>query len=203
MKELLDCFVNQTDYDTIVTFAKKNHLLHEFYYENLYYMPERTTSTFQNKCKSVQSRTAAYKLLYKLLKAFKPKEMAEFLEDYLWPMIKTLSRPKVWRHTPSSKQRSAVHGYSGLNNLGNICYMISMLQQFFMVPQFRYSLLKAVDEAPEDIKTYKDRQVDDNLLRQFQRLFGQLELSERQAADPFDFCFAYKDLSGEPTNVAI
>jgi ubiquitin C-terminal hydrolase len=54
--------------------------------------------------------------------------MVEFLEGYLWPMIKELSRPKVWKHQPSDKQRSAVHKYSGLNNLGNICYMISMLQ---------------------------------------------------------------------------
>ena len=98
VKELLDCFINEADYDTVVGFAKDNNLLHEFYYENLYYMPERTTSTSQNKCKTQQSRTAAYKLLYKLIKAFKPKEMAEFLEDYLCPMIKTLSRPKVWRH---------------------------------------------------------------------------------------------------------
>ena len=45
--------------------------------------------------------------------------------------------------------------------------------------------------------------MDDSLLRQFQRLFGVLELSERGAADPFDFCFAYKDLTGEPTNVGI
>ena len=34
-----------------------------------------------------------------------------------------------------------------------------------MVPQFRYSLFKAIDDAPENIKTYKDRNVDDNLLR--------------------------------------
>ena len=29
---------------------------------------------------------------------FKPKEMAELLEDYLWPMIKELSRPTAWKH---------------------------------------------------------------------------------------------------------
>ena len=81
--------------------------------------------------------------------------------------------------------------------------MISMLQQFYMVPQFRYQLLQAVDASPEDIKTYKERKVDDSLLRQFQRLFGFLELSERAEVDPFDFCFAYKDLTGEPTNVAV
>ena len=176
--------------------------MHEFYYENLYYMPDRTTGV-RNKCKTQKSRTSAYKLLYKLLNAFKPKEMAGFLEDYLWPMIQELSRPTAWRHQPSERQRSAVHKYAGINNLGNICYMISMLQQFFMVPTFRYQLLRAVDASPEDIKTYKERQVDDSLLRQFQRLFGYLELSERAAADPFDFCFAYKDLTGEPTNVGV
>ena len=47
-----------------------------------------------------------------------------------------------------------------------ICYMISMLQQFFMVPQFRYQLFKAIDKTPEDIKEYKERQIDDNMLRQ-------------------------------------
>ena len=41
-----------------------------------------------------------------------------------------------------------------------------------MVPQFRYRLLKAIDESPPDMKEYKDRQIDDNVLRQFQRLFG-------------------------------
>jgi hypothetical protein len=43
--------------------------------------------------------------------------------------------------------------------------MISMLQQFFMVPQFRYQLLRAVDNSPEDIKEWRDQKIDDNLLR--------------------------------------
>jgi len=50
-----------------------------------------------------------------------------------------------------------VHKYAGINNLGNICYMISTLQQLFMVPQFRYQLFKAIDKSPEDIQTYKER----------------------------------------------
>ena len=202
VKELLGCYLAQADYDEAIEFTKRHQFLHEFFYENLYYVPERTTNA-QNKCKSTASRTNAYKLLYKLVNNYQPKEMAEFLEDCLWPMIAELSRPSAWRHQPDSKQRSSVHKYAGIRNLGNICYMISMLQQFFMVPSFRYQLLKAVDTSPEDIKTYKDRKVDDSLLRQFQRLFGALELSDRGAADPFDFCFAYKDLTGEPTNVGI
>lgn len=34
-----------------------------------------------------------------------------------------------------------------------------------MVPQFRYSLMKAEDDSPEDIKEYKGLKLDDNLLR--------------------------------------
>jgi hypothetical protein len=35
-----------------------------------------------------------------------------------------------------------------------------------MVPQFRYQLLKAIDEKPRDFKEYKGYVIDDNLLRQ-------------------------------------
>ena len=80
--------------------------------------------------------------------------------------------------------------------------MISMIQQFYMVPQFRYSLFKAVDTAPPDIQEYRGKKIDDNMLRQFQTLFGFLELTERQFVDPFDFCFAFKD-DGAPTNMGV
>jgi len=79
-------------------------------------------------------------------------------------MIQPLSKPKSWYHDPVSTQRSKEHKYAGIKNLGNICYMISMLQQLYMVPQFRYQLLKAVDPDAQDVKTYRDREVDDRLL---------------------------------------
>lgn len=44
--------------------------------------------------------------------------------------------------------------------------MISMLQQFYMVPQFRYQLFKAIDNTPENIGEFKDEKFDDNLLKQ-------------------------------------
>jgi len=76
-----------------VQFTKDQNLLHEFFYENLYYMPARTTSIDANKCKGKNSRTAGYNLISSLIKAFKPKEMGDFLEFYLWPFIKDLKRP--------------------------------------------------------------------------------------------------------------
>ena len=43
--------------------------------------------------------------------------------------------------------------------------MNSMLQQFYMIPAFRYSLLKVIDETPTKMVEYKDRMIDDNMLR--------------------------------------
>jgi ubiquitin C-terminal hydrolase len=39
-------------------------------------------------------------------------------------------------------------GHVGLKNLGCICYMNAMVQQFFMTPTFRFALLMADDKKP-------------------------------------------------------
>lgn len=76
-----------------------------------------------------------------------------------------------------------------------------------MVPQFRYQLLRADDGKPPSIEevTYRGTKyrLDDNLLHQLQKLFAQLEVSERSYIDPTEFCYAYKDYEGNPTNTAI
>mmetsp|Transcript_26076 Transcript_26076/g.18543 ORF Transcript_26076/g.18543 Transcript_26076/m.18543 type:complete len:86 (+) Transcript_26076:5708-5965(+) len=79
--------------------------------------------------------------------------------------------------------------------------MNSMMQQFFMVPAFRYNLL-CIDDgvAPEMVDT-KKHPIDDNMLHQMQRLFANLELSDRMDYDPYDFCFSFKEMEGGPTNV--
>ena len=63
--------------------------------------------------------------------------------------------------------------------------------------------MKAVDNSPVELKEYKGLQIDDNLLRQLQRLFAFLEVSERGAYDPTEFCFSFKDFDGNPTNTAL
>ena len=89
-----------------------------------------------SKCGTTEARKSAFKVLHEYLNYLEPHEMVEFLEGSIVPLIKDVERPKKWRHLPSSKGR--VHQHVGIVNLGCICYMISMLQQFFMVPQFRY-----------------------------------------------------------------
>jgi len=176
VREFFMIFVEDSEYEETIELINSTDLAHELFFENLYYVPGKTRSLTQNKCKHKNTRTIAYKLMYRTIKAMKPKEVCVFLEGSLWPMIKDLDRPTKWRHQPSDKTRTV---FAGINNLGCICYMISMLQQFYMIPQFRYLLLQAEDNKPVELKEYKGRQVDDNLLHQLQKMFGFLEKTER------------------------
>ena len=69
-----------------------------------------------------------------------------------------------------------------------------------MIPAFRYNLLSVDDKLPENMQEYKGSMIDDNVLHQLQKLMAHLELSERQDFNPQEFCFAFKDLEGNPTN---
>lgn len=87
--------------------------------------------------------------------------------------------------------------------------MISILQQFYMIPTFRYNLLCADDGKPSEkvvvgdksasYMNYKAEEVDDNMLHQLQKLMSSLEVSERSDFDPWEFCYAMKEFGGDPT----
>ena len=127
--------------------------------------------------------------------------MDKFLDEQLVPLIATIKKPKTWSYTPqTSSQREQV--YVGLRNLGCICYMNSMMQQFFMVPALRYNLLCVDDGVAENMQEYKGDHIDDNMMHQMQKLLAHLELSERSEYNPKEFCFAFKEFDGAPTNTA-
>lgn len=58
------------------------------------------------------------------------------------------------------------------------------------------------DGKEEDLQEHKEKLVDDNLLHQFQKIFGYLEHTQRLDFVPFGFCFAYKPF-GESVNVMV
>lgn len=49
-----------------------------------------------------------------------------------------------WTITPGDKQKSSC-GYVGLKNLGCTCYMNTLFQQMFMIPDFRTAILECDD----------------------------------------------------------
>lgn len=184
-------------------------------YSGVEYDPETVggwSGALPPKCKLRDSRAAAYKLLVTLVTQH-PGNMSLLVSRGLQPLLPRLDKLTSWSYSPSSETRSA-YGYSGITNLGYICYMNSILQQFYMIPQFRYAILEADDHKPptnlaylrgdpEVDRTKKGVDVDENVLHQLQSLFGFLDLSDRQAVSPSAFCYAFKDFDGNPTNTSI
>jgi len=107
-----------------------------------------------------------------------------------------------WAYKPAYDKRSTL-GYAGIYNLQCICYMNAMLQQFYMTPAFRYGILAADDYNKPDYVEKDGRQIDDNVFHQLQRMFAFLDVSHRRDYNPRDFCFSFKDWSGEPVNVTV
>ena len=58
--------------------------------------------------------------------------------------------------------------YIGLRNLGSLCYLNSIIQHLFRIPQFKYSILGADDKNDPKKSEFLD---DDNMLHQLQKLF--------------------------------
>lgn len=109
-----------------------------------------------------KSRECAYELLHQLV-GNSGTLMKKFLEEQLVPLIQTIKKPKSWNYVPQTNTENC-QKYVGLRNLGCICYMNSMMQQFFMIPALRYNLLCVDDGKPEDLKEYKGERIDDNMM---------------------------------------
>ena len=101
-------------------------------------------------------------------------------------------------YNPSEKSR-AIDSYIGLKNLSSICYMNSVLQQFFMIPLFRYAILSL--PIPSELK--EDKEDNDNLLFQLIRMFYYLNYSNKSDYNPKNFVFSFKDYDGNPTKVTV
>ena len=82
-------------------------------------------------------------------------------------------------------------GYVGLKNLSATCYMNSVLQQLFMIYALKYAILSiSEDEIKNDI------------LRQMQNLFANLELSESKYYDTTNLCRT-KIFNNKPIDVRV
>lgn len=76
---------------------------------------------------------------------------------------------KPWNYSPKAL-RKATCGFVGLLNLGATCYMNSVLQQIFMVPQFRRGLLSC------EVENQGVGDENTQILYQLQRIFSYLQV---------------------------
>lgn len=142
-------------------------------------------------CKHSETRNCAFNVILELCKlnskflARVIKELEKFHEEPDWRS----SRRAEWSISAVSKEKSQ-SGLVGIKNLGCTCYMNSLLQQLFMLKNFRDAILASKTEAGED-----------NLLYQLQYLFSALQCSDKQYINPKAFTKTVKDYDGNPINV--
>jgi ubiquitin carboxyl-terminal hydrolase 34 len=142
------------------------------------------------RCKTPASRATAYRLLEELVRDV-PTNFEVLINNLIEQHILVQPRDQ-WAYQPAGYEKAPC-GYVGLKNMGATCYMNSLMQQFFMIPQFRYGILSAPVRSP-------DKQ--ESLLYQLQAIFVHLQESEKKFYDPKSFCKAYKP-DGQPVNPSV
>lgn len=155
------------------------------------------------KCKSKKARKATINLLVILLKK-DTRNMMYLIVNGLFPLSQKLPNlaPQTFGLGSDMDRKSAL-GFLGIKNLGCVCYMIAMLQQFYCTPAFRHGILMATDNKQTELNEVKGKLIDDNLFHQIQKMFAYLDNSERRDFNPTDFCLSYKDYTGQPVNVMV
>jgi len=150
------------------------------------------------KCKNPTTRTEAFSLVNVLC-----RDCLENLDTVI-NYIKKLQEKSSWRTRKQSDwsistyhDEKSTTGFVGIKNLGCICYMISLLQQLYMIPTFRHCILSIDDPKKNEVPK------EDNILYQLQCIFAFLNQSEQQYYNPQGFTNAFKDWDGNPTNVLI
>ena len=88
--------------------------------------------------------------------------------------------------------------YLGLRNLSSLCYMNSVLQQLYMIPIFKKTILDLKINTNE--YKLKEKEDLDDLLFQLIKMFYYLTYSDKSFYDPKSFVFSFKDYDGNPTN---
>ncbi|KAF2075266.1 hypothetical protein CYY_003442 [Polysphondylium violaceum] len=175
--------------------AGQQGLVKEIFFECLFNIAtsENHGPTCPPKAKTKDTRDICFSVLLELSKDCTEnfKQVTELLMDHHKPDEKRT----LWSYFPAGNEKSTC-GYVGLKNLGATCYINSLLQQFFMIPGFRYNIIQSEDRYP----SIQDQQ--DSLLYQLKVIFSNLQESEKKSHDPKDFCLAYK-YDGRPINTDI
>ena len=153
---------------------------------NLPQIETKSKTVESSKCNSKVIQNAAFNLLSTL--CYNCPSNISTVINYLTPIHVNASwrtnSSSDWSITPEIEDKS-ITGYVGIKNLGSICYMNSLLQQFYMIPSFRAEILAAKEKGEVNEA--------ESVLYQTQYLFASLKESKKQYYDPKYLCRALKD----------
>ena len=138
----------------------------------------------QPLCNYTSSQDSVFQLIIFILRNISPSKNKNLYYDIVNLLSKyhqigfwKTNSIKNWELETSEINKQK---YTGLKNMSSICYLNSILQQIFMIPMLRETLLSI--ENPDK----------NNVLYQLQLLFSSLKLYESQYYDPASFVVANK-----------
>lgn len=153
------------------------------------------------KCKSKMTRKKAFSLLLCLCQSYEELGLSKhhanenyfilFKELYLYhqEMSEIEHCTKInMENFDSDVGLRSTSGFSGLKNFGATCYMNSVIQQLFMIPDLRYGVLSS--EVRWGKALYITANVEEksfSTLFQLQLTFANLQESEKKYYSPRDF----------------
>jgi hypothetical protein len=103
----------------------------------------------------------------------------------------SIFRPAEKELDPAERLRASLSDPIGLCNVGNTCYLNSLLQVYYHLPFFVRRVFAWREHDVLDITKTPPKTID--IVRELQRLFAFLSLSERSYADPAGVLYALAD----------
>ena len=196
---------------TAVGSASKGGLIHTLF-GDLFTLPlladaRRLGADAPPKCKTPETRAAALGLLAELADGSKENvaELTELLLELQQQRSASGLPRSQWHYMPAAQEKARC-GYVGLKNLGATCYLNSLMQQLFMIPEFRRGILELpVPDPPPPTPppSMSGPVAHASLLYQLQLMFGHLNESEKKWYDTRELCAAYRDIESKPINASI
>lgn len=167
-------------------------LMRNIFHRCLFSLPKSSSENVKPRCDTKSGRQAAYDLLLQLVN--NSKEMYLELQGLFLRHHSVNPRTQShccygWNYWPHDQERSNV-GYVGLINLGATCYMASCMQQLFMIPEARRSILET--SIVKDTKH-------PGILKEIQKMFAYQLESIRKSYNPRSFCKTYT-MDKQPLN---
>jgi uncharacterized UBP type Zn finger protein len=96
----------------------------------------------EKRAKKNPTREALFELILKA--SDKKPEITNYIISKVKTQISECIEHMRITSCTEDNQRS-INGYAGMKNLGNICYINSMMQQLYMNKNFRYLILRIKD----------------------------------------------------------
>ena len=189
----------------------RRQLLHDVF-SDLFSLPSLVEAralgpTAPPKCKAAETRVCALALLVEMAEE---RAHAGAERDELIELLRRLHDPRtggapprtLWHYMPSAMERARC-GFVGLKNLGATCYMNALVQQLYMIPEFRGGIIELPlpDEPPQPPK--EKGTPNKALLAQLQIMYAFLHESEKKFFDTRDLCAAWRDSDALPINPSV